>query len=79
MMPGLTNDIRSNRHIMKDLKNVTKMSPDHRRDMIRRFVEEIRNNKVTQELLSEWGLLLNNNLIRFIARQLNPEAGIFQT
>ncbi|GAB1865325.1 Piwi-like protein 1 [Camponotus japonicus] len=70
---GLTDSIRSNHYIMKDLSAITKSSPDHRRNVIRRFIEEVEKNKVTQELLSEWGLHLNNDIVQFIARRLDPE------
>lgn len=58
---------------MKDLSAITKSSPDHRRNVIRRFIEEVEKNKVTQELLSEWGLHLNNDIVQFTARRLDPE------
>ncbi|KAL6429603.1 hypothetical protein ACFW04_007503 [Cataglyphis niger] len=70
---GLTDSIRSNHYIMRDLSAITKSSPDHRRSVIRRFVEEIEKNKVTQELLSEWGLRLNNDIVQFTGRRLDPE------
>lgn len=74
---GLTDNIRSNRNIMKDLSDVTKMSPDHRRDVIRRFIEQVNKNTVTKEILSEWGLHLNDDLVRFSARQLDSEVILF--
>jgi len=70
---GLTDNIRNNHNIMKDLSTVTKMSPNQRREVIRRFVEEVRRNEVTRELLSEWGLHLSNDIVQFTARRLEPE------
>ncbi|XP_072747042.1 piwi-like protein Ago3 isoform X2 [Anoplolepis gracilipes] len=70
---GLTDSIRSNHYIMKDLSTITQSSPDHRRDVIKRFIEEIENNKVAQELLSGWGLHLNKDIVQFTARRLDPE------
>lgn len=70
---GLTDSIRSNHYIMRDLSAITKSSPDHRRSVIRRFVEEVEKNKVTHELLSEWGLRLSNDIVQFTARHLDPE------
>lgn len=58
---------------MRDLSAITKSSPDHRRSVIRRFVEEVERNKVTHELLSEWGLRLNNDIVQFTGRRLDPE------
>lgn len=70
---GLTDNIRNNHYIMKDLSGVTKMSPNQRRDVIRRFVEEVEKNDVTRELLSEWGLHLSNDIVQFNARRLESE------
>ncbi|TGZ48140.1 piwi-like protein Ago3 [Temnothorax longispinosus] len=70
---GLTDNIRNNYTMMKDLSIVTKMSPDQRREVIRRFVEEVEKNKVTRELLSEWGLRMNSDIVQFTARCLDPE------
>ncbi|XP_029662473.1 piwi-like protein Ago3 [Formica exsecta] len=70
---GLTDSIRSNHYIMRDLSGITKSSPDHRRSVIKRFVEEVEKNKITHELLSEWGLRLNNDIVQFTARRLDPE------
>jgi len=58
---------------MKDLSGVTKMSPNQRRDVIRRFLEEVQRTDVTREILSEWGLHLSSDLVRFTARHLEPE------
>ncbi|KAL6264762.1 hypothetical protein P5V15_004860 [Pogonomyrmex californicus] len=74
---GLTDNIRNNYTIMKDLNGVTKMSPNQRREIIKRFLEEIENNKVTRELLSEWGLHLNNEIVQFTGRCLGDETIIF--
>lgn len=70
---GLTDSIRSNHNIMKDLNAITKSSPDHRRNVIRRFIQEVEKNDVTRELLLEWGLRLNNDIVQFPARRLDPE------
>ncbi|KMQ96034.1 piwi-like protein 1-like protein, partial [Lasius niger] len=70
---GLTDSIRSNHNIMKDLSAITKSSPDHRRNVIRRFIQEVEKNDVTRELLLEWGLRLNNDIVQFPARRLDPE------
>ncbi|KAG5344659.1 AGO3 protein, partial [Acromyrmex charruanus] len=70
---GLTDNIRNNHYIMKDLSGVTKMSPNQRRDVVRRFLEEVQRTDVTREILSEWGLHLSSDLVRFTARHLEPE------
>ncbi|XP_029162775.1 piwi-like protein Ago3 [Nylanderia fulva] len=70
---GLTDSIRCNHHIMKDLSTITKSSPNHRRSVIKRFIEEVEKTQVTRELLAEWGLSLNNDIAEFSARLLDPE------
>ncbi|XP_011168648.1 piwi-like protein Ago3 isoform X1 [Solenopsis invicta] len=70
---GLTDSIRNNHHIMKDLSTVTKISPNQRRDVIRRFIEEIEKNTVAREILSGWGLSLSPDIAQFKARRLDPE------
>lgn len=74
---GLTDNIRNNHYIMKDLSTVTKMSPNQRREVIRRFTEEIGKNTVAQEILLEWGLRLNHDIVKFTARRLEPETIYF--
>lgn len=70
---GLTDNIRNNYNIMKDLSGVTKMLPNHRREVIKRFVEEVEKNEITRELLSEWGLRMSHDIVKFTARRLEPE------
>ncbi|XP_018372440.1 PREDICTED: piwi-like protein 1 [Trachymyrmex cornetzi] len=70
---GLTDSVRNNHYVMKDLSAVTKMSPNQRRDVIRQFVEEVQKNDVTREILAVWGLRLSPDLVQFTARRLEPE------
>lgn len=58
---------------MKDLNEITKMSPNHRRDVIRQFMKAIQSNEVARELLSEWGLQFDDDIVRCTARRLEPE------
>ncbi|EFN87544.1 piwi-like protein Ago3 [Harpegnathos saltator] len=70
---GLTDSIRSNYKMMKDLDAVTKVSPSRRRDEIRLFVKEIKKNEVTRGMLSGWGLRLRDDIVQFNGRSLPPE------
>ncbi|KAL0126990.1 hypothetical protein PUN28_005374 [Cardiocondyla obscurior] len=74
---GLTDDIRNNYNTMRDLNAVTKMSPNQRRDFMKRFIEEVEKNEVTRAILAEWGLRLSKELVQFPARCLDPETIIF--
>ncbi|XP_035744235.1 piwi-like protein Ago3 [Vespa mandarinia] len=70
---GLTDSIRSDCKIMKDLNTITKVSPNNRRDIIRNFLHEIKKNSVTQEILSAWGLHIDDDLTHLKGRVLMPE------
>ncbi|XP_014469139.1 PREDICTED: piwi-like protein 1 isoform X2 [Dinoponera quadriceps] len=74
---GLTDSIRSNFRVMKDLDEITKVAPGRRRDEIRLFVQEIKRNELTREMLSGWGLRLSNDIIQFNGRVLPPEEIFF--
>lgn len=62
---------------MKDLDVLTKMSPNARRDVYRHFVQEIQNNELPREILAEWGLHLETELVQFTGRVLEPETIYF--
>ncbi|XP_033328474.2 argonaute 3 [Megalopta genalis] len=74
---SLTDSIRSDFRIMKDLDEVTKMSPNARRDVLKHFVQEVQSNDIPRDILAEWGLSLENELVNFKGRLLEPEEIIF--
>lgn len=74
---GLTDNIRSDFRVMKDLDAITKVSPDGRRDVIKRFIQEIQKNDITREILSAWGLKLDTDLTQLKGRVLQPECIYF--
>ncbi|XP_076240892.1 argonaute 3 [Calliopsis andreniformis] len=70
---SLTESIRSDFRVMKDLDALTKMSPNARRDVYRHFVQEIQSNELPREILAEWGLRLESDVAEFEGRVLDPE------
>lgn len=58
---------------MKDLGNVTRMSPENRRIGIKRFIEQVEKTEVTREIFSEWGLHMSKDIVQFRGRYLEPE------
>ncbi|KAI4478134.1 hypothetical protein M0804_012092 [Polistes exclamans] len=70
---GLTNSIRSDYRIMRDLHTITNICPNNRSDLIRNFVEKIKKSEVAGEILSPWGLELDENLTKLNGRTLIPE------
>ncbi|XP_043262895.1 piwi-like protein Ago3 [Colletes gigas] len=74
---SLTDSIRSDFRVMKDLDVITKMSPNARRDVFRHFIQEIQNNEISRQILADWGLQLETDLVDFAGRLLEPEEIIF--
>lgn len=78
-LASLSDSIRSDFRVMKDLDSLTKMSPNARCDVFRHFVEQVRNNSVPREILSEWGLELESDIAEFTGRVFGPEQIQFAT
>lgn len=74
---GLTDNIRSNYKIMRELSTVTKTSPSFRRQEIQKFIKEIQSKSITRDILAEWGLQLNEDVVQLRARRLDPEEIVF--
>nr|ACV84373.1 argonaute Ast1 variant [Apis mellifera] len=72
-LASLSDSIRSDFRVMKDLDSLTKMSPNARCDVFRHFVEQVRSNSVPREILSEWGLELESDIAEFTGRVFGPE------
>ncbi|KOC71336.1 Piwi-like protein 1 [Habropoda laboriosa] len=70
---SLSDSIRSDFKVMKDLDEITKMSPNARRDVFRHFIQEIQNNDVPREILADWGLQLETDVLQLKGRVLEPE------
>lgn len=58
---------------MKDLHTTTRISPNSRRDIIKNLLQEIKNNSITKEILSAWGLYIDDDLTHLEGRVLMPE------
>ncbi|XP_071867732.1 argonaute 3 [Bombus fervidus] len=76
-LASLSNSVRSDFRIMKDLMAVTQMTPNARRDIIRNFVQEIQNNDIPRGILAEWGLYLEPDVVEFGGRIFEPEIVYF--
>lgn len=74
---SLTDSIRSDFKTMKDLDIITKITPNARRDIYRHFVQEVENNEIPRNILAEWGLQLETDLIDFTGRQFEPQEIVF--
>ncbi|XP_014222980.1 piwi-like protein Ago3 isoform X2 [Trichogramma pretiosum] len=76
-LAGMTDSIRNDFTITKDLSNITKVSPDHRRQIIKKFIEQVNGNENVKKILSNWGLELESNIIDFQGRVLESEEIMF--
>ncbi|XP_014217276.1 protein argonaute-3 [Copidosoma floridanum] len=74
---GLTESIKSDFQITKELATVTKVNPEERRVVIRRFIKQVNGNEVTRKILADWGLELENDTSDLTGRVLDPEEIMF--
>ncbi|XP_028269817.1 piwi-like protein 1 [Parambassis ranga] len=76
-LTGLTDKMRSDFTIMKDLHSHTRLTPDQREGRLTRFVNNIQMTPEAQEELDKWGLSFDKQLLSLTGRVL-PGERIFQ-
>ncbi|XP_068560124.1 piwi-like protein 1 [Cebidichthys violaceus] len=76
-LTGLTDKMRADYTIMKDLSSHTKLDPDVREGRLNRFVSNIQKNTDAQAELDKWGLSFDKQLLNLTGRVL-PAERIFQ-
>lgn len=74
---GLTDEMRSQFTIMKDLAVYTKLSPHQRLSSYQKYIENINKNPKALQKLLNWGLTLDSEPCLVTARLLNKEVVIF--
>jgi len=72
-MTGLTDDMRSDYRVMKDVALHTRVSPDDRQKALTSFLSNVHNNAEAVSLLDQWGLVLDREPIRMDGRTMDPE------
>ena len=72
-LTGITDRIRSDFNATRDLANVTKIPPNERRQVIRNFIQQVNKNPETRAILSDWGLRLEDDIVKIKGRRLPPE------
>lgn len=63
-MTGLTDDMRKNFRVMKDISLHTKVTPQNRQISMTKFIQSIRNNKEASAQLQMWGLQLDSDTVK---------------
>ena len=76
-LTGISDAMRSDFRIMKDIHGITSLNPTGRRDVIRTFIQKVKETEVTRELLAGWGLRLEDDTIKLRGRALDPELLFF--
>nr|XP_020446024.1 LOW QUALITY PROTEIN: piwi-like protein 1 [Monopterus albus] len=76
-LTGLTDQMRNDFKIMKDLTSHTKLEPEVRDRRLSSFVTNIRRNRDAQAELDKWGLSFDDQLLNLTGRVLQTEK-IFQ-
>jgi len=76
-MTGLTDAMRADFKIMKEVANITRVTPAARAMNIQKFVQRVTSNPDAYKLLTDWGLTIDEGTINLVARILPPETLFF--
>ncbi|KFP31525.1 Piwi-like 1 [Colius striatus] len=72
-LTGLTDKMRTDFKVMKDLSTHTRLSPEQRQREIGRLSKYIQGDDNVQKELRDWGLSFDHNLLSFSGRVVQPE------
>uniref|UniRef100_A0A224X701 Putative translation initiation factor 2c eif-2c n=1 Tax=Panstrongylus lignarius TaxID=156445 RepID=A0A224X701_9HEMI len=72
-LTGLSEDMRNNFHLMRDLEEHTRLHPSARMDKIVHFMRRLTTNEQAKGELSLWNLKFAPDLVEFTGRILVPE------
>ncbi|KAF4011631.1 hypothetical protein G4228_003101 [Cervus hanglu yarkandensis] len=69
-LTGLTDDMRKDYRMMRDLSTHTRMDPDRRQHKLLTFMDALRKNNTVQKELRDWNLELEGGFLSFSGRTL---------
>ncbi|XP_018573756.1 piwi-like protein Ago3 [Anoplophora glabripennis] len=72
-LTGLTDTMRSDFRVMKDVAQYTRVTPHQRMAALRTYLSSVKNSEKAQQILNEWGLRIDGGTIDMRARQLDNE------
>jgi hypothetical protein len=61
-MTGLTDAMRSDMNVKKELSSHTRLSPEQRYQQLQAIVDQIRSNERANKFIEDWGLELQPDL-----------------
>ncbi|XP_062038298.1 piwi-like protein 3 [Lepus europaeus] len=70
-LTGLTDPMRKNSRIMRDLASYTRLDPQRRQEKLRKFMNAVQNDKTVQNELQLWDLQFDSNFLTFKGRVMN--------
>ncbi|XP_073413168.1 piwi-like protein 1 isoform X2 [Dendrobates tinctorius] len=72
-LTGLTDRMRADYSVMKELANHTRLAPEQREKQVGKFLDHIHSDDNIQKELRDWGLNFDSKLLSFPGRFLPPE------
>lgn len=76
-LTGLTDQMRDNKYLMRDLAKYTRVDPAGRQERLRNFSARMKASPESQNSLKEFGLELGPQLVAVRGRVLKPEEILF--
>ncbi|CAH1795347.1 unnamed protein product [Owenia fusiformis] len=70
---GLTDSMRQDNRVMKDLASHTRITPEKRIIELRKFIDAVTSNPEVVAMLEGWGLRLHSDIMDTSGRTLPPE------
>ncbi|XP_019476543.1 piwi-like protein 1 isoform X2 [Meleagris gallopavo] len=72
-LTGLTEKMRNDFNMMKDLSVHTRLSPEQRQREIGKLIDYMKKDECVQKELRDWGLSFDSNLLSFTGRVVQAE------
>lgn len=69
-LTGLTDEMRNNYKVMKDIASHTRVTPNQRTFAMRKFIQSVNDNAEACKVLSLWGLKLADSIVHIEGRVL---------
>ncbi|XP_076360662.1 piwi-like protein 1 [Tachypleus tridentatus] len=72
-MTGLTDDMRSDFKVMKDIAVHTRVTPNQRQAALQQFINNINTNSEAKQMLADWGVSVESGIVAVGGRLLPSE------
>ncbi|KAF7287303.1 hypothetical protein GWI33_001668 [Rhynchophorus ferrugineus] len=72
-LTALSDSMRSDFSLMKEVAQCTKVSPQQRLLALKNYIDNVKNCAKAQEILEQWGLSLASDNIQLVGRELDAE------